>query len=64
MRLGQLDLERGRRAVAGPPPRRLGDRLDHRRRGVAEDQRAPRADEVDVRAAVDVPTARALAALR
>ena len=33
--LGHLDLERGRRAVAGAAPGRLGDRLDHRaaRRG-------------------------------
>ena len=38
-------------------PGRLGDRLDHRRGGVAEDERPPRADEVDVRPAVGVPQA-------
>ena len=37
-----------------PVRRRRGDRLEHRRVGVAVDQRAPRADVVDVDVAVDV----------
>ena len=48
-----------RRAVLG----RRGDRGEHRREGVAVDQRAPRADVVDVGVAVDVGQLRALGAL-
>src|SRR6185369_9353025 len=62
-RLRHLDLECGRRAVAGAAAGRLGDRLHHGGGGVAEDQRAPGADEVDVGAAVHVPQPRALTAL-
>ncbi len=54
-------------AVAAPKlvPRfgRLDHRRDHRRLGVAEDQRAPGADPVEVAVAVDVEQLAALAAL-
>ena len=60
---GQLDLGRGRGAEAGPAGRGLGHRRDHRRVGVAEDQRAPGADPVEVAVAVDVDQLAALAAL-
>src|SRR5439155_16031836 len=39
----------------------FADRLDHRLRRVPEDERPPRAEKVQVRAAVHVPDARALA---
>ena len=60
---GELDLALGRRAVAGPALGRLDDRGDHVGVGVAEDQRAPGADPVDVAVAVDVDQLEALAAL-
>ena len=61
--LGQLDLGRGRGAVARPPLRRLDHRRDHRRLGVTEDQRSPGPDPVEVAVAVDVDQLAALAAL-
>jgi hypothetical protein len=60
--LGHLDLERGGCAVAGAPARRLGHRLHDGRGRVAQDQRAPGADEVDVGPPVRVPEPRPLAA--
>ena len=60
---GELDLALGRRAEAGPSRGGVGDRRDHVRVGVAEDQRAPGADPVDVAVAVDVDQLEALAAL-
>jgi len=53
--LGELDLERRRGAVRGPERRLIGDRAHDVRMRVAEDERAPRADEVDVFASVRVP---------
>ena len=61
--LRHLDLGASGRPIARPPPRGLGDRLDHRRRGVAENERSPRAEEVDVGAPVGVHDARPLGAL-
>ena len=61
--LGELDLGLGRGAVARPARGRRGDRGDDLRVGVAEDQRAPGADPVDVAVAVDVDQLAALAAL-
>ena len=61
--LGELDLAGRRRAVARAERGGRGDGLDHRRVGVAEDQRAPGADVVDVDVAVDVEDLRALGAL-
>ena len=61
--LGQLDLAGGRRAEARAARGRVGDRVDHRGVRVAVDQRAPRADVVDVRVAVDVHDLGALGAL-
>ncbi len=52
--LGQLDLARGGGAEGRPERGRLGDRLEDLRVRVAVDQRAPRADVVDVDVAVDV----------
>ena len=60
---GELDLALGRGAVAGALRGGLGDRLDDRRMRVAADQRAPRADPVDVAMAVDVDQLEALAAI-
>ena len=60
---GQLDLALGGGAVAGALRGRRGDRLDDGRVGVAQDQRAPGRDPVDVGVAVGVPDAGALAAL-
>ena len=52
--LSELDLGRRRRAERQPAARRLPDRFDDRRVRVAEDHRAPRADQVDVAVAVGV----------
>ena len=60
-RLRHLDLERRRRPVARATARGLTDRLDHRRRRVSQDERSPRAEEVQVRAPVHVPDPRPLA---
>ncbi len=60
--LGQLDLHGRGRAVARPPAGRLGHRLHDHRRRVAQDERPPRADEVDVAPAVHVVQPRALGA--
>src|SRR6266542_290550 len=48
--------------VAPPAPQRLAPGLDHRRRGVTEDERTPRAQEVEVAASVHVGDAAALPA--
>ena len=61
--LGQLDLGRGRRSVAGPAGGGLADGRDDLGVGVAEDQRPPGADPVDVAIAVDVDQLATLAAL-
>ena len=58
--LGELDLRRGRRAVRHAAAARRLDRRDDLGMRVAQDQRAPRADEVEVLAAVDVDDRRAL----
>ena len=60
--IGQLDLARGRRAIARAPREGLPHRLDHGGGGVAQDERAPRAEEIDVGAAVDIRDAAALGA--
>ena len=52
--LGQLDLGGGRGAVAGAAGRGGADGGEHLRVGVAEDQRPPGADPVEVAVAVDV----------
>src|SRR5213079_2379268 len=49
--------------VARAASRGLADRLDHRLRRVPQDERSPRAQEVQVRTPLHVPDARALAAL-
>ena len=59
----QLHLAQRRRAEARPALGRVGDRLEHRRVGVAVDQRPPRADVVDEAVAVDVDQLGALAAV-
>ena len=61
--LGQLALGLGRRAEARAAASGRFDRGDDGRMRVAEDQRPPGADVVDVAVAVDVPQIRALAAL-
>jgi len=60
--LGQLDLDLGRRGERRGPADLVGDRFDHRRMRVAEDQRGVVAKEVAVLVAVDVPRPEALAA--
>ena len=62
-RLSHLDLEPGRRAVARASRRRFGDRRDDRRGRVAEDQRSPGPDPVEVAVAIDVEELAAFAAL-
>ena len=57
--LGQLDLGGGRGAERRPALGRGVHRREHRREGVAVDQRAPGADVVDVGVAVDVGELRA-----
>ena len=59
----ELELERARRAEARSLPQRLLERGDDTRMRVAEDQRAPREDVVDVAVPVDVDEVCALAAL-
>ena len=59
----ELELERARRAVARPAAHGLLERGDDPRVRVAEDQRPPGQDVVDVPVAVDVDEVRALAAL-
>ena len=59
----ELELERARRAVARPAAHRLLERRDHTRMRVAEDQRPPGEDVVEIAVAVDVDEVRALAAL-
>ena len=60
--LGQVHLARRGRAVAGAAGHRRRHRLHDGPRGVTEDQRPPRADEVEIAPAVDVGEARALRA--
>ena len=60
---GELDLALGGGAVGGAARGGGGDRLDDARVGVAEDQRAPGADPVDVGVAVGVEDAVALGAV-
>ena len=52
--LGERDLALGRRPVRRAAPGRGADRFDHVRVGMAEEQRPPRADQVDVATAVGV----------
>ncbi len=61
--LGDVDLGLRRCTKAGAARRRLLDGLDDARVRVAEEQRAPGADVVDVAVAVDVADARAGAIL-
>ena len=61
--LAQFDFERRSHAVAGAAPRLLGDRGDHVRVRVAQNQRAPGADVIDVLAPVHILEARALRAI-
>ena len=60
--LGQLDLPLRRRAEGRPVGSGFLHRLDHLRIGVAEHERAPGHDPVDVALPVRVPEVRALAA--
>ncbi len=53
--LGEADLELARRAEGGSAPDLRLDRGDHRRMGMAEDQRGVVAEEVAVVVPVDVP---------
>ena len=57
--LGELDLRRARRAVGHPARERRGDRRDDRRVRVTGDERPPRADQVEVSAAVGIEHLRA-----
>src|SRR5262249_23288487 len=57
------DLARGRRAEARAGLRPVGDRLHHARMRVAEEQRTPRAEEIDVGAPVGVDHLRTATAL-
>ena len=59
----ELELERARRAEARPLAQRLFERGDDSRMRVAEDERPPRQDVVDVAIPVDVDEVRALAAV-
>ena len=61
--LGKFHLERGGRSVTRAPPHRLLQRLDHPRVGVAQDQRAPGEDVVQIAVAVDVVEIGALSPL-
>src|SRR3977135_4454137 len=61
--LGHLDFQRVGNAEADPARGRGADGVDHDRRGVAENGRAPGADVVEVLFAVDVPDSRTLSAL-
>jgi hypothetical protein len=61
--LGQLDLGRGGSAKARAVSCRLRDGGQHCRVGVAEDQRSPGADPVEVAVAVDVDQLAALSTL-
>ena len=61
--LGKLDLGGGWGAVGGAAPRRLDQRGEDRGVGVAEDQRPPGADPVEVAVAVDIDQLTALTAL-
>ncbi len=61
--LGKLDLGGGCGTVGGAAPCRLDHRGEDRGVGVAEDQRSPGADPVEVAVAVDVDQLTALAAL-
>ena len=63
MRSRELELERARRAEARPLAQRLLERGHDSRMRVAEDQRPPREDVVDVAVPVDVDEVRALAAV-
>ena len=60
--LGQQHLALGRGAERGPVVHRVLDRVEHVGVRVAEDHRPPRADQVDVLAAVGVPEVGAVAA--
>src|SRR5581483_4240082 len=59
----ELHLRLGGRAEARAAERRLAHRLDRLRVGVPEDERAPRADPVEVAVPVDVDEVRAFPAL-
>src|SRR5207249_5152752 len=50
----ERDLERRRRAVARPGPRRTPDRLDQSSWRMAVDERSPRHDVIDVLVTVDI----------
>ena len=56
----ELGFELGRRAEGRPLPRLIAQRRDHARVGVTDDQRTPRAEVVDVVAAVGVGDDRAV----
>ena len=60
--LRELDLELGGDAEARALVHRLFERVEHHRCGVAEDERAPREDEVEIFVVIDVPDAGALTA--
>ena len=60
--LGQPDLALGGGTERQTVDRRLHDGVDHAPMGVAQDQRPPRADPIDVLVAVHVDQRRALAA--
>ncbi len=60
--LGQLHLALGGRAEAGSDRENLAQRVHDRRKAVAQDQRSPGQDVVDVLVAVDVVDVRSLAA--
>ena len=62
--LGQFDFVPGGRAEAGAGFENLAQRVDHRRRAMAQEQRPPGADVIDIGIAVDVEDARAFAATR
>jgi hypothetical protein len=60
--LGEFHFALGRRAKAGSGLERFAQRVNDRRKAVAQQQRPPGENVVDVFVAIDVPDMRSLAA--
>ena len=59
---GEFHFAFGGRAETGSDGENLAQRIDHRRKAVAQDQRAPGENIIDVLVAIDVEDVRSLAA--